>query len=131
MNANLASDRIESATAAFLQRPHNLLIGGRWVPATGGATLEGINPATGRALAAIAAGGAPGAESEVEVQAGGKAFSTGAWAKMRAAEGARLLYRLADAVEANADEIAWLESLDGGNPVGSVGHATVARARAR
>ena len=126
MNANLATDRIETATAAFLQRPHNLLIGGRWVPATGGATLEVINPATGRALAAIAAGGAP--EIEAAVQAARKAFSTGAWPKMRAAERARLLYRLADAVEANADEIAWLESLDGGNPVASVRHVDVAMA---
>jgi phenylacetaldehyde dehydrogenase len=47
---------------------------------------------------------------------------------VRAAERARLLYRLADAVEANADEIAWLESLDGGNPVGSVRHVDVAMA---
>src|SRR6202034_2762855 len=85
-----------------------------------------INPATGRALAAIAAGGAP--EIEAAVKAARKAFSTGAWPKMRAAERARLLYRLADAVEGNADEIAWLESLDGGNPVGSVRHVDVAMA---
>jgi phenylacetaldehyde dehydrogenase len=42
------------------------------------------------------------------------------WAKLRAVERGKLLYRLADAVETNADEIAWLESLDGGNPVRSV-----------
>jgi phenylacetaldehyde dehydrogenase len=126
MNANLATDRTETATAAFLQRPHQLLIGGQWVPATGGATLEVINPATGCAFATIAAGGAP--EIDAAVKAARKAFSAGAWPKMRAAERARLLYRLADAVEASADEIAWLESLDGGNPVGSVRHVDVAMA---
>jgi acyl-CoA reductase-like NAD-dependent aldehyde dehydrogenase len=66
MNANLATERIESATAAFLQRPHQLLIGGQWVPATDGATLEVINPATGRAFASIAAGGAPEIDAAVK-----------------------------------------------------------------
>jgi hypothetical protein len=33
MNANVAPDRMEVATSAFLKRPHRLLIGGKWVPA--------------------------------------------------------------------------------------------------
>jgi len=47
---------------------------------------------------------------------------------LRSGERARYLYKLADAVEARADEIAWLESLDGGNPVNSVRHVDIGMA---
>ena len=126
MNANVAADRTESAASAFLQRPHRLLIGGKWLPAANGAMLEVINPATGRVFATVAGGAA--ADIDAAVKAARRAFSSGAWAKARAMERARCLYRLADAVETNADEIAWLESLDGGNPVGSVRHIDIAMA---
>ena len=126
MNANVAADRTESAASAFLQRPHRLLIGGKWLPAANGAMLEVINPATGRVFASVAGGAA--ADIDAAVKAARRAFSSGAWAKARAMERARWLYRLADAVETNADEIAWLESLDGGNPVGSVRHIDIAMA---
>ena len=124
MNANVAPDRVEIATAGFLSRPHQLLIGGKWVAAANGATIDVTNPSTGKVFATIAAGGA--GEIEAAVRAARRAFSSGPWAKLRAVERARLLYRLADAVEANADEIAWLESLDGGNPVRSVRHVDIA-----
>ena len=126
MNANVATDRPGGAATAFLQRPHRLLIGGKWLPAANAATLEVLNPATGRMLATIAAGGA--ADIDAAVKAARRAFSSGPWAKLRAVERARLLYRLADAVEDNAEEIAWLESLDGGNPVNSVRHIDLAMA---
>jgi phenylacetaldehyde dehydrogenase len=126
MNANVAADRTESAASAFLQRPHRLLIGGKWLPAANGAMLEVINPATGRVFATVAGGAA--ADIDAAVKAARRAFSSGVWAKARAMERARWLYRLADAVETNADEIAWLESLDGGNPVGSVRHIDIAMA---
>jgi phenylacetaldehyde dehydrogenase len=118
MNANIAANRSESAASAFLKRSHQLLIGGQWLPAADGAQLDVINPATGEVFAMIAAGGA--ADIDAAVRAARRAFSSGPWTKLRAAQRGRLLYRLADAVEANADEIAWLESLDGGNPIQSV-----------
>jgi phenylacetaldehyde dehydrogenase len=124
MNANIAPGRIELATAEFLRRPHQLLIGGKWVSATDNASIDVINPSTGKVFATIAAGGA--ADIDAAVRAARRAFSSGPWAKLRAVERARLLYRLADAVEANADEIAWLESLDGGNPVRSVRQVDIA-----
>jgi phenylacetaldehyde dehydrogenase len=126
MNAIVAPNRMESAASAFLQRPHGLLIGGKWLPAADGATLEVINPSTGQVFATIAAGAA--ADIDAAVRAARRAFFSGPWAKLRAVERARLLYRLADAVESNADEIAWLESLDGGNPVGSIRHVDIAMA---
>ena len=86
-----------------------MLIGGKWVPAASGATLDVINPSTAQVFATIAGGGA--AEIDAAVRAARRAFSSGPWAKLRAVKRAKLLYRLADAVEANADDIAWLESL--------------------
>ena len=126
MNANVAPDRMEVATSAFLKRPHRLLIGGKWLPAASGAPLDVINPSTAQVFATIAGGGA--AEIDAAVRAARRAFSSGPWGKLRAVERAKLLYRLADAVEANADDIAWLESLDGGNPFRSVRHIDIAMA---
>lgn len=126
MNASVASARVESATSSFLNRQHELLIDGKWVPATSGELLEVFDPSTARVLARIAAGGA--ADIDAAVKAARRAFHSPPWAKMRAAERSRLLYRLADAVESNADELAWLESLDGGNPVRSVRHVDIAMA---
>jgi phenylacetaldehyde dehydrogenase len=126
VNASVASARVESATSSFLNRQHELLIDGKWVPATSGELLEVFDPSTARVLARIAAGGA--ADIDAAVKAARRAFHSPPWAKMRAAERSRLLYRLADAVESNADELAWLESLDGGNPVRSVRHVDIAMA---
>jgi phenylacetaldehyde dehydrogenase len=124
MNANIAPDRTEITTAAFLARPHQLLIGGKWVTAANGATVDVINPSTGKVLTTVAAGSA--GDIDTAVRAARRAFSSGSWAKLRAVERARLIYKLADAVEAHAEEIAWLESLDGGNPVRSVRHVDIA-----
>ncbi len=126
MSASIAADRPGAAASAFLNRSHRLLIGGDWVSAADGATLDVTNPATGQVFATIAAGGA--ADIDAAVKVARRAFASGPWAKLRALERARLLYRLADAVEANADEIAWIESLDGGNPVNSVRHVDIAMA---
>jgi phenylacetaldehyde dehydrogenase len=126
VNASVASARVESATSSFLNRQHQLLIDGKWAPALSGELLEVFDPATARVLARIAAGGA--ADIDAAVKAARRAFCSPPWAKMRAAERSRLLYRLADAVESNADELAWLESLDGGNPLRSVRHVDIAMA---
>ena len=126
MNAKVAPDRVEIAASTFLSRTHQLLIGGKWVPAASGATLEVLDPSTAKALATIAAAGS--ADVDAAVRAARRAFQAAPWAKLRAAERARLLYRLADTVESRADEIAWLESLDGGNPIGSVRHVDIAMA---
>jgi phenylacetaldehyde dehydrogenase len=126
MSANLATDRVELATSAFLNRPKLLLIGGKWLPAVSSETLDVLDPSTAKILARIAAGGAP--DIDAAVRAARRAFTSPPWAKLRAAERAKFLYRLADAVESRADELAWLESLDGGNPIGSVRHIDIAMA---
>lgn len=109
--------RLDALRTGFLARPHRLFIDGRWAPAQSGETLAVLDPSTGRPLASVAAGGA--ADIDAAVKAARKAFESGPWPKLSHGERSRLLYRLADLIERDADELALLESLDGGNPVRS------------
>jgi len=91
-----------------------LLINNRWVNSESGKTFPTVNPATGEEIAQVAE--ADSADVDKAVRAARAAFDGGAWRKISAAERGRLLNRLADLIEQNADELALLESLDNGKP---------------
>src|SRR5690349_12840028 len=92
-----------------------ILVDNKWVDSVSGKTFETVNPATGEVLANVAE--ADAADVDLAVKAARKAFHSKApWRKMSASERGRLLNRLADLVEKNADELATLESLDNGKP---------------
>jgi aldehyde dehydrogenase (NAD+) len=91
-----------------------LLINNRWVPSESGKTFATINPSTGEEICQVAE--ADAADVDNAVKAARAAFE-GSWRKLRASERGRLLYRLADLIEANADELARLETLDNGKPL--------------
>lgn len=99
-----------------------LFINGRFVAAKGGETLEVINPATAEVIAHVAA--AQEADIDAAVEAAYAAFP--AWAALAGAERGRLLYRLADLVERDADAIARLESTDNGKLFGMARYADTA-----
>jgi acyl-CoA reductase-like NAD-dependent aldehyde dehydrogenase len=99
----------------FLSRPKKLLIDGKWVDAASGKTFATINPATEEVLCQVAEGGKE--DVDRAVKAARRAFESGPWHTMRAAERANLLYKLADAIEAHGDELAQLETLDNGKPI--------------
>ena len=82
-----------------------LLINNRWVPSESGKTFATINPSTGEEICQVAE--ADAADVDKAVKAARAAFE-GPFRKMRASERGRLLYRLADLIEANADELARL-----------------------
>jgi phenylacetaldehyde dehydrogenase len=107
----------------FVGRTQKLLIGGEWTDAASGATFEVIDPATGESLGLVAEGGAE--DIDRAVRAARKALTRGAWAEMPAAARGVLLHRLADIVAANVQELATIESLDGGNPLASIQHVDV------
>lgn len=109
------TDPHAAAAHAFLARPHGLFIDGKWQAAVSGNELETENPATGKVIASFAAGDA--ADIDIAVKAARRAFEVGAWAGMPATTRARLLNRLADAIEDHADELALIESLDNGMAV--------------
>ncbi len=93
----------------------NLLIGGKWVPAVSGKTFQCISPIDGSVLADIAEGG----EQDINraVAAARKAFE-GPWSKVKPYERQEMLLKLADLVERDFDNLAMLDTLDMGAPIG-------------
>ncbi len=91
-----------------------LLINNRWVPSQSGKTFPTINPATGEEICQVAE--ADAGDVDNAVKAARTAFE-GPWRKMHASERGRLLHRLADLIEKNADQLARLESIDNGKPL--------------
>ncbi len=114
MNA-VVKPELQSRTAAFLARTHKLFINDEWVEPQSGHTLDVINPATGKIIAKAAAGEA--ADIDRAVRAARAAFESGPWPSLPPLERAKLIWKLADAVEAAADEIGYILSLDNGMPM--------------
>ncbi|MFA5962535.1 MAG: aldehyde dehydrogenase family protein [Sphingomonas sp.] len=100
---------------AFAASRHQLFIGGHWVEPLEGKRFASHNPATGARHADVAEAGA--ADVDRAVIAARAAMDNPAWSEMKPALRARLINRLADALEANIDEFAALETLDNGMPV--------------
>ncbi|MEH6942298.1 aldehyde dehydrogenase family protein [Bacillus sp. JJ722] len=98
--------------AEFVSTPKKLLINGQWVDAISGERTQTINPATGEVITTVAKGGRE--DVHQAVQAARKAFDEGPWSKMKPAERAKLLLKLADLMDDNAEEFAHLETLDNG-----------------
>jgi aldehyde dehydrogenase (NAD+) len=96
-------------------RATKLLIDNQWVESESGRTFPTFNPATGEEIAQVAE--ADAADVDKAVKAARHAFEQGQWRKTMASERGRLLHRLADLVERNADELARLETLDNGMPL--------------
>ncbi|MGH9137494.1 MAG: aldehyde dehydrogenase family protein [Acidimicrobiales bacterium] len=93
---------------------HNqLFIGGEFVDGVDGATIDVLNPHDCSVITAIAE--ARAADVDRAVDAAHDALP--AWRAMAAAERGRLLLRLAELIEANADELAELESRNTGHPL--------------
>jgi aldehyde dehydrogenase (NAD+) len=103
-----------TATKARIE-PGRLLIDGQWLDSS--TKFDTINPATGEVLTQIVE--ASTQDVDHAVQAARRAFDdrTGAWRKMSASERGRLIWRLADLIEKNIDELSELETLDNGKPI--------------
>jgi acyl-CoA reductase-like NAD-dependent aldehyde dehydrogenase len=104
------------ALAAGLRIETGLVIGGQAVPAADGRTLAVINPATGAVLAEAACGGA--ADIDRAVASAKAAWDDGRWRHMVPRERMAVMRRFADLVEENAAELALLETLSMGKPIG-------------
>ncbi|RUY64920.1 aldehyde dehydrogenase family protein, partial [Mesorhizobium sp. M7A.F.Ca.CA.001.13.1.1] len=85
-------------------------IGGEAVPALDGATFETLSPVDLKPLASVARGGA--ADIDRAAKAAKAAFP--AWAAMPGEARKKLLHKIADAIEARAEEIAFVECMDTG-----------------
>ena len=92
-----------------------LLIDGKPAPAADGGTFTVLDPANGTPIAEVAS--ATPADVDRAVAAARAAFESPEWARMRAADRARLLRRIADEIRRQGDDLAQLESRDVGKPL--------------
>ncbi len=96
-------------------RQTECFIGGKWQPAKSGKTFETVNPATEQVIANVAEGDA--ADVDQAVAAARDALERGPWSKMDARDRGRLMYKLADLIEEELNDLAALETLDNGKPI--------------
>lgn len=104
----------ESRDHVTIRPRYDLFIDGEFVPARSGRTFTTVNPATEEVLAEVAAAGPE--DIDRAVQAARRAYA-GVWAKLKPAERAKYLFRIARLVQDRARELAVLETLDGGKPI--------------
>jgi phenylacetaldehyde dehydrogenase len=117
---------VGEATSSFIGAAKKMLIGADWVDAAAAGLLDVRNPATGDVVARVPAGEA--ADVDRAVRAARAAFESGAWPAMSPVQRERLLLALADRVEANAQQLAEIESIDNGKSVMLARHVDMAMA---
>ncbi|MFG0289923.1 MAG: aldehyde dehydrogenase family protein [Rhodopirellula sp. JB044] len=127
MSTSIASEHtVPSELKSFLASPKQLLINGKWVNAKSGKTFDVFDPATDDVIAQAAEGN--GADIDAAVAAARAAFDGGPWSKMTASQRSRFIWKIGDLIEANADQLAQLETLDNGKPFAVAKAADVALA---
>ncbi|MEF2978620.1 aldehyde dehydrogenase family protein [Subtercola sp. YIM 133946] len=92
-----------------------LFIDGGWTTASA-EPIATYNPATAEVIDEV--GSASSSDVDAAVDAARRALGSADWAGLLPVQRARLLFRLADLIEQNADELARLETLDQGQPIG-------------
>ena len=96
-----------------LQEKYGLFINGQWQPASDGKTFKSYNPANGELLAECAQ--ATDADLDFAVDSAWKAWDS--WKQTTPAERAKILNRIADIIDENAEHLAMVETLDNGKPI--------------
>jgi acyl-CoA reductase-like NAD-dependent aldehyde dehydrogenase len=117
MSAPAQAPPLSAPAREFLSRaPGRLLVGGEWIEPSDGRSFETLDPATGEAIVEVAQAGAADVDRAV---GGARAALEGAWAKVNPAKRSALIWGLAELIKANGEELAELESLDNGKPIGA------------
>jgi phenylacetaldehyde dehydrogenase len=115
MATTTAPVQLDPKVTEFLSQPRKILIDGQWVDAASGKTFATYNPATGEILSQVAEGDQ--ADIDRAVKAARKAFESGPWRDLLPSKRGSLLWKLAELLEANLEELAELETLDNGKPL--------------
>jgi aldehyde dehydrogenase (NAD+) len=103
--------KLEPIAASAIQT--KLLIGGEWVDGLAGGQIDVINPYDGSKIVSVA----EAREEDVERAVAAARAAAPAWGRMAAHERGRLLLKLADRIEADADYLVRLEAQNTGHPV--------------
>jgi acyl-CoA reductase-like NAD-dependent aldehyde dehydrogenase len=99
-------------TTAVMRK--QLFINGEWRHASGGKTIDVVNPATEEVIAEVASAERSDVDAAV---AAARAALDGPWGKLSARERGRLVWKIGEALLERADEIARLETLHNGKPI--------------
>ncbi len=121
-------DALGDPAREFIAQTHRLLIGGERPEAADGRTFATLDPSSGREIAQIAHGGAEDVRRAVAAARG--AFAEGPWSTLAPAGREQLMLALAQAIEDHDQELAEIESLDNGKPVGLAKYVDVRGAAA-
>ncbi len=109
-------DALSPQAREFISAQHGLLIGSERPQAADARTLDTLDPSSGEVIATVAHAGDADVDRAVTVAR--EAFAQGSpWRTMSALDRGRRIAKLAELVEAHADELAQIESLDNGKPV--------------
>lgn len=103
-----------------------LLIDGRWIDAVESASFPVINPATEELISNVAE--ARAADVDAAVQAAHHALHEGPWGRMSGTQRGRVLYKLADLIEVQSEDLVILESLNAGKPLAATRRQDIAAA---
>jgi len=120
MSSATMTEQLGQGVQRFIAQPRKMLINGKWVNAQSGKTFPIYNPATGEVMVQVAEGDKT--DIDLAVRAARQTFDSGPWQKLTSSERGKLIWRLADLLDAHMEEFAQLESLDNGKPL------TIARA---
>src|SRR3954454_8274098 len=96
-----------------------MFIDGEWKDAENQQTRPVINPANGEVISYAPEGTA--ADARAAIYAARRAFEEGVWSGIPAQERATYLLKIADKIDAYADELTQLETLDNGKPLREAG----------
>jgi 5-carboxymethyl-2-hydroxymuconic-semialdehyde dehydrogenase len=110
-----ATDRAPLSAGAVQVGPQLHYIAGEFRPGIDGRTFETLNPSTNEPIADVAEGLA--ADVDLAVRAARSAFDEGPWPRMKPAERAAVMRRIATAIRDHADDLIGLEILDIGMPI--------------
>jgi gamma-glutamyl-gamma-aminobutyraldehyde dehydrogenase len=102
--------------AEALRLDGRALIAGQRCAAASSETFPTLNPSNGKVLADVAKCDAK--DVDRAVAAARAAFESGVWSKAAPAQRKAVLLRLAQLIDDNADELALLEALEAGKPIG-------------
>jgi betaine-aldehyde dehydrogenase len=93
---------------------HKLWINGKWEDSKGGKMMSIEDPTTGKKIAEVV--DASREDVDRAVQAAKTAFYDGRWSRLSPGDRSKMIWKLADVIEANSEAIARLESENTGKP---------------
>jgi betaine-aldehyde dehydrogenase len=97
----------------YIAKEYMMLIDGAWRKSQSGETSSRLAPGHGTLVGQYQS--ATVADAKLAILSARKAFDHGPWPRMKAAERAKFLHRVADLIEQNREKIAHLDTIESGN----------------